>query len=259
MLITKVVRDGICYKIGSGTNHLLLNFAIHGWEDIWDRSGEDIERVGEATLEYLANNEAVVDNNNWTVYLILTSNPDGLLAGNTHNGPGRCSVLRYSNDGVTLENGGVDINRSFSYKDSNGNEGFLPNYSSRNYTGAYANGCPESRALKEFIDSNKSLAGKNIFIDVHGYTNQILVSANDDDDELYVAFNSQFGYGTPSAFGGNNGRGYAARYAHDFQNMHACLFEFPSSLKTAGQLFTQNYHTKFINAIMTLITTYPQI
>ena len=46
-------RDLFAYRIGNGNHTMILNFTIHGWEDVWNNSGQDIERVGEKTLEHL--------------------------------------------------------------------------------------------------------------------------------------------------------------------------------------------------------------
>lgn len=263
------------YKLGNGKNHLILNFAIHGWEDIWSYSGRDIEKVGEAVLEHFKNDSTPITQNDWTLFVILASNPDGLLYGVEHDGPGRCTVKRYGASREELVDGGIDMNRSFQYKNAAGQVSFDISNTPRNYTGPEANWCKESEALKAFIDSHKSENGVNVFIDTHGYTTQIITSASARDSSnhnsvLYNIFSKIF-LPVPSqdvsSFGEtfaryateyNNAPGYVARYVHDLQGMDGCLFEFPGIYTSAGQIFDRGLHTRYIQAITNILTTYPR-
>ncbi len=263
------------YKLGNGKNHLILNFAIHGWEDIWSYSGRDIEKVGEAVLEHFKNDSTPITQNDWTLFVILASNPDGLLYGVEHDGPGRCTVKRYGASREELVDGGIDMNRSFQYKNAAGQVSFDISNTPRNYTGPEANWCKESEALKAFIDSHKSENGVNVFIDTHGYTTQIITSASARDSSnhnsvLYNIFSKIF-LPVPSqdvsSFGEtfaryateyNNAPGYVARYVHDLQGMDGYLFEFPGIYTSAGQIFDRGLHTRYIQAITNILTTYPR-
>ena len=174
-----------------------------------------------------------------------------------------------------LVDGGVDINRSFQFKNSNGQVDFHVDDEPRYYTGPEANWCKESEALKTFIDSHKSDDGVNVFIDTHGYTTQILTSTSTMDSSgqhsvLHKIFSEIFlpvpdkdipergttfdGYRTETP----NGVGFVARYVHDIQGMDGCLFEFPGIYNSAGQIFDRGLHTRYIQAITNILTTYPR-
>ena len=245
------------YRIGNGDNHLILNFTIHGWEDVWSNSGRDIERVGEATLASLWNYKSVISSRNWSVYVILASNPDGLMDGNMHDGPGRCTVKSYDANKAALINVGVDMNRCFEYIADGQVTRITETSNPRYYTGPYgACWTPEAEALKDFIADYKSATGENIFIDVHGYTNQIIISQTNGRTDLRAAFRTQFNtgaYGVDYTCSG----GYVARYACDLHGMQGCLFEFPNSCTYDGCVKELGYDVKFINVIKHILDTYP--
>ena len=56
----------------------------------------------------------------------------------------------------------------------------------------------------------------------------------------------------------SNGPGYVARYVHDLHGMDGCLFEFPGIYTSAGQIFDRGLHTRYIQAITNILTTYPR-
>lgn len=253
-------RPLVAYRLGEGNNHLILNFAIHGWEDNYANSGRDIERMGELTLAYFSNYEEMLAEEDWSIFIIPTSNPDGLLNGYTDYGPGRCTTTRFADDGVTVIAGGVDLNRSFPYRSGDGTAAFQTNYSARYYTGATANSCLESIALKNYLDSHVSETGQNVFIDVHGYYSQILTACDTPSStgygsELFRIFEQHFHYGQREYYAA---AGYVTKYAHDFLGMDSCLFEFPYNCSYDGALFDYGYDQKFIQAITTILYEYPR-
>ena len=73
--------------------------------------------------------------------MIPVANPDGILHGYTHCGPGRANVGNASTQAI----GGVDMNRCFPV-------GFPSATSRRNYTGSTICLAPEAAAIKVFID-----------------------------------------------------------------------------------------------------------
>lgn len=245
----------IAYRLGSGNKKIILNFGIHGWEDVWSLSGRDIVRVGETVLNYFKENEDILDNNHWTMYIILSSNPDGLIYGDRNNGPGRCTMkhieITTTLNGEQVEttvDGGIDLNRSFP-TDAYGS--FYPKLdSARQYTTSYPNASVESRALKAFLDRDEFRSESTIFIDTHGYTKQILSDSLD--NEFTQVFGEKFGYDENRAkifdFG------YVSYYAHHVCGMRSCLFEFPSELVHDGQLFEEMCDEKYIAAIEALLT-----
>lgn len=250
-------RDLFAYRIGNGNHTMILNFTIHGWEDVWNNSGQDIERVGEKTLEHLFYYRNVIINRDWSVYVILASNPDGLLDGSQHNGPGRCTLKSYNADKTELVDIGVDMNRCFEYTENGVVKRYENTSNPRNYTGPYgACWAPEAEALRDFIADHKSADGENIFIDVHGYTNQILISQTDGRADLRTRFLEEFsglGY-RPNDY---CAAGYVALYARDIHGMQGCLFEFPNTCTKTGDIKEKGYDMKFINVIKTILDSYP--
>ena len=69
------------YKIGSGNKVLLLNFGIHGYEDAWSKDGEELTKIAKNLIERVAKDNASGGLNGWTVVIVPTSNPDGVLDG----------------------------------------------------------------------------------------------------------------------------------------------------------------------------------
>lgn len=77
------------YKIGSGSNALFANFAIHGFEDDWNHDGTALVTIANELIRKIS----ATDNlHGWTVYINNCANPDGTFDGITNDGPGRCTV-----------------------------------------------------------------------------------------------------------------------------------------------------------------------
>lgn len=229
------------YTVGTGSKHMVLNFAIHGWEDHWSRDGYELVRVAVKVLEKLSANASTVTQRGWSVTVIPFANPDGIVSGTTNNGPGRCSTYRYNNSG-SLVKGGVDMNRCFP-------SGFTVYTSARNYTGSQPLMTKESRALRTLIDSKKS-SSTDVFIDVHGWTQQILTNTSGS-GFVYSTLHSYF----PSNTAGGLGGGYISRYAKSV-GYNACLFEFPRSVYSHSDMVNAGYDTKFVNAVMSMINNH---
>lgn len=229
------------YSVGTGKNHMVLNFAIHGWEDNWSRDGYELVRVAVKVLEKLSANASVVKQNGWTVTVIPYANPDGIVSGTTNNGPGRCTTYRYNTSGK-LVRGGVDLNRCFP-------TGFSQATSARNYTGPDPLMAREAKALHSLIGDREG-SGSDIFIDVHGWTQQILTNSSGS-GRIYRTLHEYF----PNNSAGGLGGGYAARYAKAI-GYDACLFEFPRNVTSHSAMTSKGYDTKFVNAVMDLIREY---
>ncbi|MCD8357203.1 MAG: fibronectin type III domain-containing protein [Clostridia bacterium] len=229
------------YTVGTGSKHMVLNFAIHGWEDHWSRDGYELVRVACKVLEKLSANASTVTSRGWSVTVIPYANPDGIVSGYSHNGPGRCSTYRYNNSG-TLVKGGVDMNRCFP-------SGFTVYTNARNYTGSQPLMTKESRALKTLVD-NKKGSSTNVFIDIHGWTQQILTNTSGS-GFVYSTLHSYF----PSNSAGGLGGGYISRYAKSV-GYSACLFEFPRSVTSHSTMVNAGYDTKFVNAVMSMVNNY---
>lgn len=69
------------YKIGNGDKVLLLNYGIHGYEDAWNRDGEELTKLAKNLIERVTKDNTSNGLNGWTVIVVPTSNPDGVLDG----------------------------------------------------------------------------------------------------------------------------------------------------------------------------------
>ncbi len=245
-------RPVVADELGSGNNHLILTFAVHGWEDVYPASGRDLVRLGEMTVAYCSLHPELLESGDWTVYVIPCCNPDGVLSGYTDYGPGRCTTTQFAADGCTIVSGGVDINRSFVNLYGT-NPTFISQYGGRYNNGGHPNWCSESQGLKDFLDSHVSPTGKNIYVDTHGYYGQILLDSSN--YYLYSAFENAFHFGR-GAYG--MGAGYVANYAHDFLYMDSCLLELPANCYYDGAVFDYGHDQKYLRAITDILTNYPK-
>lgn len=235
-------RSLYAYQVGNGKRRMVLNFSIHAWEDHWKADGYELTRVAVKLLKKLSDNRDTVEKEGWKIIVVPCANPDGYYNGYSHNGPGRCTTRRYNSSGK-LVSGGVDLNRSFP-------TGFSARYNDRNYTGPSSLMTKEGRALRDLIRDNKG-SRSNIYFDVHGWTQQILTNRTGS-GTIYRTMHSYF----PSNSAGNNGGGgYAAYYARSI-GYDACLFEFPRSVTSHSRMVNNNYDTKFVNAIWSLVKNY---
>ena len=139
-------RDLICWSIQQGdfSRTVLLNFAIHGWEDSYAADGQLLVNLGNALVEHYSGSD---DLQGCRLLIVPCANPDGIAEGTTNNGFGRCSA------------DGIDLNRDF---DAN----HVVNTNPRNYTPAPFSGA-ESRALRDLVWA----AEPGIVIDFHGWLN----------------------------------------------------------------------------------------
>jgi Zinc carboxypeptidase./Bacterial SH3 domain. len=234
------------YRIGSGNKRLFLNFAIHGFEDNFNQDGAELVDVAGGVIQMLSDNISSVNSHDWSVFVIPSANPDGLIDGNTNNGPGRCTTWRYGSTRAELVQGGVDLNRSFDIN-------FAVNTDSRNYTGPYPNWAKESEALRDFLVANKSASYRNVMIDSHGWLQQIYTI---DGSQAYLSrlFKYFFPQNTQMSLNGANG--YVSIYAYSL-GMEACLFEFPTNVTHPADIQVLGYKAAFVNAIMSLINEEP--
>ena len=146
-------RDLVCWSIHpeAFSRTVLLNFAIHGWEDTYAADGQLLVDLGNALVEHYSQS---ADLYGCRLLLIPSANPDGLLEGYTHNGRGRCNY------------DGVDLNRDF---DAN----HVANPVGRNYT-PYPFSAPESRALRDLVWASHP----DVVVDFHGWLNYTIGNSN---------------------------------------------------------------------------------
>ena len=126
-------------------NKILANFEIHGFEDEYKKDGQVLVNIANQLIAYFSKNPDQLNGN--SLYVIASSNPDGLIEGTTNNGPGRCQISK-----------GIDVNRDFDYY-------FTHNTNARNKTLTKPFGSPESAALRDLTIKIKP----NYIIDMHGW------------------------------------------------------------------------------------------
>ena len=128
------------------TKKVLVTFEIHGWEDDYARDGQVLVNTGDAAISYFTAHPNELKTT--SLYVVSSSNPDGLIEGWTNNGPGRTQISL-----------GVDINRDFDYnwiRQTNARNKTLTPFSS-----------PEARALQSLVLGVRP----NDVIDIHGWLN----------------------------------------------------------------------------------------
>ena len=233
-------RNLLAYQFGSGENVMVLGFCIHGYEDNWDRDAEALIYTAGQIMEQLGQNDSILQEYDWSVYVLPCINPDGFYSGYSADGPGRCTTRYYDSDG-NLVKGGLDLNRSFPHQW----EQFVD---SRYYNGSAPLAAEEARALAQFIQDVQG-SGENILIDTHGWMAQIIPS--DGENVIYQIFKQMFPGNTYADL--DSGKGYFAAYAADL-GYQACLFEFPDGIHNMDQFKRSGCFERFSNAIIRLLT-----
>ena len=186
-----------CFTPEEYSQTVLLNFAIHGFEDEYDGDGQVLVDTANDLISYY--NENFDKLGDTRLVVIPCANPDGLYDGTTNNGFGRCNA------------NGIDLNRDF---DAN-----YKSYSNvRNYT-SYAFSAAESRALRDLV----YLLTPNVVIDFHGWLNYTI-----GDYELADIFYEEMGLAHHVSFTSSNASGYFANWAHQ-QGAMGLLVEFTNS------------------------------
>ena len=231
------------YQIGDGKNVMVLSFALHGWEDNWDRDGEPLVEIADKLNVYLQNNYDLVRNGDWTVYIFRCMNPDGLYLGTTCNGPGRCTTTYYDANGELKSDKGIDMNRCFPYN-------FRSFSGSRNFNGSAPLACAEARAAADFVTKVKG-SGFNILVDTHGWYAQIITSSGK--GTVYDAFHEQFSSNTYASLYGASG--YFSSWAAYDLGYDACLLELPAIYSYEAFLNSGSI-TKYQAAIADLLQHY---
>lgn len=144
-------RDLTCYVLTDSGNEdfsrtLLLNFAIHGYEDAYAADGQVLVDFAERLIGHYSKQSTL---HGCRLVIVPCANPDGLLDGNTNNGFGRCNAK------------GIDLNRDF-------DAGHYPFQNARNYTPAPFSAA-ESRALRDLYWAYLP----DVVIDFHGWYNEL--------------------------------------------------------------------------------------
>ncbi len=218
------------YQIGKGAKHLFLNFSIHGFEDSYSNDGSELTYMANEFWEYLKNNITDELVNEWTIYIIPVSNPDGQYDGWSHSGPGRTTVYSWAPG-----NKGIDMNRCFPV-------GYTRAYSNRNYNGTEPLQAYEAQSLRDLILNNTG--SQNIVIDIHGWLNETI-----GDDGIGRYYRNEFGISTHI---GTYGAGYFIQWARSIPNTRSMLLELPQ-VNSHTEAINMNLSGKFINATMKIL------
>ena len=139
-------RDLVCWSIQQGefSRTVLLNLAIHGWEDSYAADAQLLVDLGNALVEHYSQSESM---RSCRLLIVPCANPDGVAEGNTNNGFGRCNA------------DGIDLNRDF-------DASHVVYTNARNYTPAPFSGA-ESRALRDLVWASNP----KVVVDFHGWLN----------------------------------------------------------------------------------------
>lgn len=204
-------RDLVCHAFTPENydSTVLLNFAIHGFEDEYAHDGQVLVDNANQLIQYYKTNP---DKLGTTRLLIVPcANPDGVIDGYSNNAFGRCN------------SNGIDLNRDF---DAN----YVSQTSARYYT-PYAFSAAESRALRDLVLDNHP----NVVLDIHGWLNETI-----GDYEIGQIFEEEMNLEHYVGFNTSNASGYFANWAHQ-QGALGLLVELKSS--------TNVQYDKFVTAI----------
>lgn len=213
-------RDLVCWSIQQDTysRTLLLNFAIHGWEDSYAADGQLLVDLGNALVEHYSKTNDLKD---CRLLIIPCANPDGIAEGTTNNGFGRCNA------------DGIDLNRDFDVD-------HVAITTDRNYTPAPFSGV-ESCAMRDLVLATKP----SIVIDFHGWLNYTIGNS-----ELAEVFSTCVGLNHSYEFS-SGANGYFAHWAEE-QGAEALLVEFKDTnsivnndvISAVDKLMANNYGAK---------------
>lgn len=189
-------RDLICYSFTppNYSKTILLNFAIHGFEDNYAGDGQVLVDAANELINYY---DAADKLHGCRLVIVPCANPDGLLDGYSNNDFGRCNAK------------GIDLNRDF---DAN----YVANTTKGRYYSPYAFSAAESRALRDLYNNYQP----DIVCDFHGWLNYTIGDA-----EIAEVFSEEMNLSHYVSFTSSNAGGYFANWAHQ-QGSLALLVEF---------------------------------
>lgn len=219
-------RELICWNVSPATfdRTVLLNFAIHGWEDSYAADGQLLVNLGNALVKHYAQSEEL---KNCRLLIIPCANPDGIAEGTTNNGFGRCNA------------DGIDLNRDF-------DASHIVYTNARNYTPAPFSGL-ESQALRDLVLASNP----DVVVDFHGWLNYTIGnSALAEVFSTYIGVNHKYELTTGA-------HGYFSYWAQ-LQGAEAILVEFKDTtsivtedvILAVDQLIADNYGSKQHNYLL---------
>jgi len=199
-------------------NTMLLTFAVHGFDDGWDKDGVALVKIGTDIIKEFSGHPE--DLKETRLIVIPCVNPDGIKFGQSNNGFGRCNAQ------------GIDINRDFDYY-------WQPCDESKYRTGKAPFSTPEAKILRDVVLKEKP----DIIIDFHGW-----LTCTYGDAPIADGFNQAFGIQrkkqnlTDNAYMAQFFTGWASQYAR------TVLVEYPNP-GTYQNMIDSEYSQKTINII----------
>lgn len=230
-------------KYGTGKNVFFATFAIHGYEDKWDKDGYELIEIANNFYNKLLEDKDYDLAKKWTIYIFPGVNQDGLQEGSTNNGPGRTTL--YSQ---VPQNKGIDLNRCWQIGSTY--EKFT---SDRNYNGDIGFQAYEAQALRDFMLKNKSKDGQTILVDLHGWTQQLI-----GDENICSYYEQQFPENNKRSVG-RYGSGYMISWGRTYLGSQGrpaktALIELPrDGVKNHQSVIDKDFSNRYIYATMKML------
>lgn len=230
-------------KYGTGKNVFFATFAIHGYEDKWDKDGYELIEIANNFYNKLLEDKDYDLAKKWTIYIFPGVNQDGLQEGSTNNGPGRTTLYSQA-----PQNKGIDLNRCWQIGSTY--EKFT---SDRNYNGDTGFQAYEAQALRDFMLKNKSKDGQTILVDLHGWTQQLI-----GDENICSYYEQQFPENNKRSVG-RYGSGYMISWGRTYLGSQGrpaktALIELPrDGVKNHQSVIDKDFSNRYIYATMKML------
>ena len=236
-------RDLEYYRYGDGPNVFFATFAIHGYEDLWAKDGQELVQMANNLYQRLIDSNDYNIANKWTIYIFPGVNLDGLNYGTTNNGPGRTTLFSKAPN-----NKGIDLNRCWQVGSS-----YTRYTDNRNYNGTAGFQAYEAQYLRDFLLSHKSANGQTMLVDLHGWTQQLI-----GDSSICSYYVKQFPENDKSSIG-RYGNGYLVNWARNSLGSSSkpaktALIELPhQGINGHQSVIANGFPTRHLNATMDLL------
>ena len=231
------------YQYGSGPNVFFATFAIHGFEDLWAKDGQELVQIANDFWQRLLNSNDYNLADKWTIYIFPGVNQDGLNHGTTCNGPGRTTLFS-----AAPNRKGIDMNRCWQIGNS-----YTRYTNDRNYNGTSGFQAYEADYLKTFLLNHKSNNGQTILVDLHGWYQQFI-----GDEGISAYYNKQFPENDKSSLG-RYGTGYLINWARSSlgsagRTARTALVELPwQGINGHQSVINHNFSNRYIEATLDML------
>lgn len=236
-------KDLTYYKYGSGPNVFYATFAVHGYEDLWAKDGQELVTIANNFYQQLINSNDFDLAEKWTIYIFPGVNLDGLYYGTTNNGPGRTTLFS-----AAPSNKGIDLNRCWQVGST-----YTRYTDNRNYNGTTGFQAYESQYLRDFLLAHKSTNGQTILVDLHGWTQQVI-----GDSGICSYYSKQFPENDKSSVG-RYGTGYLINWARSSlgsttKAARSALIELPNrGINGHQSVLNNNFSNRYIQATLDML------